>query len=324
MSPWRTFATLALAAAAAAPVPEAWAQKPYPNRPLRMVVPFAPGGGTDIIARHLARNMTDGLGEQVIVDNRPGGGGSVGAEIVVSAVPDGYTIIMISGSYTVNPSLYKLRFDPINSVSPISLTGTSAFIVCVHPSVAARSMKELTAYAKANPGRLNYGSTGTGSITQLATELYKLVAGVDIAHIPYKGTAPALADLVGGQIQVLFGAAPTMLPQIKAGRLRGLVVTTPQRSSAAPDLPTISEAGYPGAETVVWYGLLGPQKLPAEIVARLNAEVKRVASLPEIRERFAVEGLEPTPSTPEEFRRHLKAEVDKWARVVKAANVKPD
>lgn len=295
--------------------------KTYPQKPIRLIVPFTPGGGTDIISRYLAQKMTEGLRQQVVVDNRGGAGGTIGTEIAVRANPDGYTVIMVSASYTVSPALYKLRYDPVNDISPISLVGTSPSVVAVHPSVPLKTIKELIDYAKANPGKLNYGSSGQGGNTHLTTELFKLMANVDMTHIPYKGNGPAVTDLVAGQIQIMFGSMLSILPQIKAGKLRGLAVTGAKRSPAVSDLPTIAEAGVPGYEAASWYGILGPRRLPKTIVIYLNDELKRVVALPDLKERLAHEGLEPLHTTPEAFAKRIKSDIDKWAKVVKAANV---
>ena len=314
---------LALAAATALALPAlpAHAQTKYPTKPVRLIVPFAPGGGTDIVARTLAKNLTEYFGQSVVVDNRAGGGGTIGAETTVRAVPDGYTIAMVSGSYGANAALFKLPYDPINDITPISLIGETGFLVSLHPGVPAKTIKELISYAKANPSKLNYASTGTGGITHLATELFDIMAGTKMTHVPYKGTGPAITDVLGGQVQLIFGAMPAMVPQHKSGRLRGIGVTTGKRVPAIPDIPTIGET-IPGYEAVLWYGAWGPKNLPKEIVARWNSEIARAMQTPEMKERMASEGLEPAGGPPTQLGDMLKREIPKWIRVVKEANVK--
>lgn len=293
----------------------------YPTKPVRMIVPFAPGGGTDIVARAMAQKLTDSLGQSVIVDNRAGGGGTIGAETAVRSVPDGYTLAMVSGSYAANAALFKLPYDPVNDVTPISLIGQTGFLVSLHPSVSAKTIKELIALAKAKSGGLNYASTGTGGITHLATELFSIMTEVKMTHIPYKGTGPALIDLLGGQVQLMFGAMPAMAPQHKAGKLRGIAVTTSKRNSAAPDVPTVAET-VPGYEAILWYAFFGPKNLPKEIVTLLNAEINKAISTPEMKERMAGEGLDPVGGPPSVFGETLKRDVPKWTKVVKDANIK--
>jgi tripartite-type tricarboxylate transporter receptor subunit TctC len=300
------------------------AEPAYPTRPIRVIVPFAPGGGSDIVARQVGPRMSESMGQPVIIDNRPGAGGNIGAEAGVRATPDGYTIIMTSAAYSANASLYALPYDPVKGVSTISMVGTGPFFVVVHPSVAAKTVQELITYAKANPARVNYGSAGQGSLSHLATELFNMTTGTQLQHVPYKGTGPALTDLVAGHIQVMFGNIVAALPQVKAGRLRGLAVTTAKRSSILPDTPTVAEAGLPGYEANVWAAVLGPPRMPKEIIKRLNDEIRRAISLPAIKDRMTAEGLDVAPSSPEEFAAYLRKDIDKWARVVKAARVKPE
>jgi len=320
----RAAATLALMLGALAiTATDTLAQKSgYPDKPIRFVVPFPPGGGTDIMARAMAQKLSEAFGQSVVVDNRGGAGGTIGAEIAAKAAPDGYTMIMVSGSYAVNAGLYKLAYDPLNGIDTVSLLGTTPFILAVNPSVPAKSVKELIALAKAKPGALNYASTGTGGITHMTTELFRLMASVNIVHIPYKGTGPALTDVIGGQVQMIFGAILATLPHVKSGKLRGLAVTGAKRSDAAPDLPTVAEAGVPGYEVTLWYGVWGPQGLPKEVIARWNAELVKAVNSPDMKARLAAEGLDAVGSTPEQFRAHLKAEIAKWAKVIKDADVK--
>jgi tripartite-type tricarboxylate transporter receptor subunit TctC len=299
----------------------AHAQQKYPTKPIRMIVPFVPGGGTDIVARSIAAKLTEALGQSVVVDNRAGGGGTIGAETTVRAAPDGYTIIMVSGSYGTNAALYKLAYDPVQDIAPIALIGETGFMVSVYPGVPVKNIKELIALAKAKPGALNYGSTGTGGITHLATELFDLMTGIQMAHIPYKGTGAALTDLLGGQIQIMFGAMPSLVPQNKVGKVRGLAVTTLKRNNAVPDMPTVAET-VPGYEAILWYGMWGPKGLPKEIVTRLNTEVARALALPDIRERLAGEGVDPDGGPPDRLRDILARDIPKWTKVVKDANIK--
>jgi tripartite-type tricarboxylate transporter receptor subunit TctC len=294
----------------------------YPTKPIRLIVPFVPGGGTDIVARSLAQKLTDVFGQSVVVDNRPGAGGTIGAETAVRAAPDGYTLIMVSMSYAANAALYKLPYDPVNDITPVTLATESGFMVTVHPSVPAKNIKELIALAQAKPGALNYGSTGTGGITHLATELFKFEAKVDFTHIPYKGTGAALTDLLGGQIQLLWGSLPSVTPPVKAGRLRGLAVTTAKRVDAIPEMPTVAESGVPNYVAPLWYGILGPKRLPKDIAVRWREEIVKAMKPAEIRERFAREGLTPVGSTGEEFRSAIKNEIARLTGVVKAANIK--
>jgi tripartite-type tricarboxylate transporter receptor subunit TctC len=296
----------------------------YPSRPIRMIVPFVPGGSTDIIARLVARKMTDGMGQQVVVDNRSGGGGTMGAETTVRANPDGYTLILVSGSYTVNPALHKLPYDPVRDVTPISMVGAGPFVVASHPSLAAKTVRELIDYAKANPGKINYGSGGTGSLTHLVIELFKLMAGIDMTHVPYKGSGQVITDLIGGQVHLTFGATLSMLPHVTSGKLRGIAVTGKSRSPVIPDLPTVAESGLPGYEAISWYGMLAPPRLPTRIVLALNNEMKRIVSLPDIRERLGREGFEAMHTTPEAFAQTMAEDVAKWPKVVKAANIRAE
>jgi len=310
-----------LAALCAAPVAALAQADKYPVRPIRMIVPFAPGGGTDITARLIAANVTAAFGQQVIVDNRAGGGGTIGAETAVRAAPDGYTIIMVSGSYGTNAALYKLPYDPVKDIQPIVMIGDTGFILAVHPSVPAKTIPDLIAAAKAAPGKLNYASTGTGGITHLATELFNLLTATQMTHIPYKGTGPALADLIGGQVQLIFGAMPATLPQVRSGKLRGLGVSTAKRSNAIPELPAVGEV-VKDYEAVLWYGLWGPKGLPRPIIARWNQEVAKALQTDELKKRLAADGTEPAGGPPEQFLSIIARDVEKWRRVVKAANVR--
>jgi tripartite-type tricarboxylate transporter receptor subunit TctC len=315
--------TLTLAAAGLVAPLTAAAQplKNYPTKPIRLIVPFAPGGGTDIVARALSKNLTAAFGQSVVVDNRAGGGGTIGAETTVRSTPDGYTLAMVSGSYGANAALFKLPYDPINDITPVSLIGETGFLVGLHPSVQAKTVPELIALAKAKPGGLIYGSTGTGGITHLATELFDIMAGTKMIHVPYKGTGPAMTDVLGGQIQLIFGAMPAMVPQHKAGRLRGIAVTTGKRIAAIPDIPTVGES-LPGYEAVLWYAAWGPKNLPKDIVMLWNTEIAKAIKTPELKERMAGEGLEPAGGPPSQLADMLKREIPKWIKVVQEAKVK--
>ena len=315
------FATLATSAALAHSVHAASGE--YPNRPIRFVVPLAPGGAVDIAARAVGQGLSTRLGQQVVVDNRAGGGGNIGAEIVAKAPPDGYTMVMGSSSnFGVNPTLYKnLPYDAIRDFAPVSLVSFAPNGLYVHPSVPAQNVKELVALAKARPGTLNFASSGQGGSNHLAGELFKMVAGVDIVHVPYKGTGPALADTISGQVQMQFGSVIAALPHVKAGKLRALAVTVPRRVSVLPQVPTMAEAGYAAVETTVWNGVLVPAKTPAAIVSRLNAEIVAVLKDADLRARFAAQGAEAVGSTSAEFGAHIRREIDKWGKVVRAAGL---
>jgi tripartite-type tricarboxylate transporter receptor subunit TctC len=311
-----TIGVLALLAAAGAQ-----AQQNYPTRPIRMIVPFPAGGQTDLVARIVTQRLGDAFKETVVVDNRPGGGGTIGADIALKANPDGYTLVMISVSYTTNAALYKLPFDPLNDVSPISMLGETGFVVTVNLSSPAKTTKELIAYAKANPGKLNYASGGTGSSTHLATELFSQMAGVRMVHVPYKGTGQSLTDLIAGNIQIAFFGFNQILPHIKANRVRGLAVTTEKRSSALPDLPTAAEA-VPGYEAVQWFAVLAPKGLSKNLAGRWNKEVNGVLRLPDVKERLAADGVDPAGGSAEQLRSVLQRDIAKWKKVVEAANIK--
>ena len=298
------------------------AQRQYPNRPIRLIVPFAPGGGTDIVARVTAQKLTESFGVPVIVDNRPGGGGAIGTETAVRANPDGYTMILVAAAYATNAALYTLPYDPVNDVAPIALVGETGNLVTLHPSVPVKSIKELIAYDKANPGKLNYGSAGTGSGAHLAPELFNQMAGTKMTHVPYKGIGLALNDLLGGQIQLIVGGMPATIPHVRSHRLRGIAVTTAKRSNAVPDIPTVAET-VPGYEVVQWFAVLGPKALPKDVVTRWNKEMDRIVQLPDVKARMAGDGIEPAGGSPERFHEVLKREIAKWQKVVKIANIKP-
>ena len=296
----------------------------YPSKPIRIVAPFAPGGGTDLIARVAAQKMTEALGQQTVVDNRPGAGGVLGAELGAKAPPDGYTFTLIAGSYAVNPSLFKLTFDPINDITAVIQLSQGPFLVVVHPSLPVKNIKELVALAKAKPGQLTFASSGAGSITQLATELFADMAGIKMIHIPYKGTGPALTDTMAGQVQILFGSVGATLPQMSSGRLRAIAVTTAKRITAAPDVPTIAESGVKGYEVILWHGLIAPKGLPKPILDRVNGELNKALNTKEMTDRLAGDGVSAAGGTPEQFAALIKKDIEVWRGVVKKAGVKAE
>lgn len=299
---------------------------PYPTKPIRLVVPFTPGGSTDILARAVAQELTKAWGQAVIVDNVPGAGGAIGAEKVAKAAPDGYTLLMGHiGTLAVNPSLYpNLPYDPIKSFAPVAWVARVPNVLVVHPSVKATNVKELVALAKASPGRMNYGSGGNGSAANLATEYFKLQTGTSILHIPYRGTAPAVTDLMGGQIQLLFTGAPAVLGQVKNGQLRALAVSSPTRLAALPDLPTVAESGYAGFEADQWYGVVAPAGTPRDVLTKLNAQINQALNAPDIKTRLNNEGAIATPATPEAFGQLIAHELARWKPVIQSGRVKAE
>jgi tripartite-type tricarboxylate transporter receptor subunit TctC len=299
------------------------AQQGYPNKPIRVIVPFAPGGGTDTLVRLLGPQVSETLGQTIIADNRPGGGGSVGAGIAVRAEPDGYTLILVSGSYGANAALHDLPYDSVTDITPILLIGETGLVVTMFPGSPIKSIKDLIAYAKANPGKLHFGSAGVGGLGHLAQELFRLHTGVDITHVPYKGTGPVMTALLSGEVQSSFSSLVPSMPHIKAGRLRPIGVTPPRRSPALPDVPTIGET-VPGYEVVHWYGLWGPKGLPRDMVMRLNREFAKVLSTDAMKKWFANEGMEPAGGPPEQFRNRIKGDVEKWKKLVREANITVD
>jgi tripartite-type tricarboxylate transporter receptor subunit TctC len=295
----------------------------YPARPVRMIVPSTPGGSVDTLTRAIAVRLSESWGQQVVVDNRPGAGGIIAADLTAKAAPDGYTLIMCTvASCATNVSLHrKLPYDPVRDFAPITLAATQNLMLLVHPSVPAGSVNELVAAAKASPGKYSFASAGNGTGGHLSGELFKLLAGIELLHIPYKGVAPALVDVVSGQVSMTFASILSSLPQVRSGKLKALAVTGEKRSLAAPDVPTMMEAGVKAYESATWYGLLAPAKTPATIVQRLNTEVVAILKQPEVNDRLSREGADPAGSTPEEFARYIKSEISKWAKVVKAANI---
>lgn len=302
------------------------AAQSYPTRPVRLIVPFAAGGGTDIIGRLIAQRLTEALGQTVVVDNRGGAGGVIGADLVAKAAPDGYTLLMgTPGPLTINPSLKRaMPYETLRDFTPIALATVSPFVLVVHPTLPAHSVRELVALAKARPGALNYGSAGNGSVGHLAGEQLAALAGIRIVHVPYKGSSLAITDLIAGQLQFMIENLPTVLPHVKSGKLRALAVGTRQRSSLVPEYPPIAEAGVPGYEASTASGVLGPAKLPASVVSRLSRELVRALHAPDVRERLSSQGVEAVGSTPEQYAAHLKDELARYARVVKSAGIKPE
>jgi tripartite-type tricarboxylate transporter receptor subunit TctC len=297
----------------------------YPVRAVRLVVPYVPGGGTDFTARVIAPKLSEALGQQVVVENRPGGGTNIGSDLVAKAVPDGYTLLMAGAANAINMSLYaKLPYDTLRDFAPVSLSVKGANVLLVHPSLPAKNLKELLALARAQPGKLNYASSGIGSANHMAGELLKLVAKVNIAHVPYKGNAPALTDLIGGHVEILISGVPAVLGQIKNGRVRAIAIASLKRFPALPDTPTIDESGLRGFEATTWFGVMAPVKTPREIVARLNSDLARITVAADVRERFIGEGVEPIGGSTELFAAFVREEIDKYAKVVKAAGLTAD
>jgi tripartite-type tricarboxylate transporter receptor subunit TctC len=328
MLPSRRHAMTALAAlcAAAFAASPAVAQGTYPNKPVRLVVPFPAGGTTDILARAAAQKLSEAWGQQVIVDNRPGAGGNIGADIVAKAAPDGYTLLMGTvGTHAINPSLYaKMPYDHVKDFAPVILVAGVPNVLVVNPDLPIKTVAELIAYAKANPGKLNFASSGSGTSIHLSGELFKVMAGVQMTHVPYKGSAPALTDLMGGQVQLMFDNLPSSLPQIKGGKLRAVAVTSTTRAAALPDVPTVAESGLPGFEASSWFGILAPAGTSKEIIAKINADVQKWLASPEAKEKLLGQGANAAGGSPEDFAKHIQAETAKWAKVVKESGAKVD
>jgi tripartite-type tricarboxylate transporter receptor subunit TctC len=303
----------------------AHAQAIYPTKPIRLIVAFPAGGSTDIIARLVGQRLGERLGQQVVIDNRGGAGGTIGTEIAARSAPDGYTLTMgTTSTHVIAPAAYaKLKYDAVKDFDPITLVASTPYLLVVHPSLKAVSLKEFVALAKSQPGKMNYASAGTGSTTQLAMEMLKIAAGLDIVHVPYNGNGPAGAAVLGGQVQALFGSMPAVLPQAKAGKVRPLAVGTSKRSPALPDVPTVAESGYPGFEVSLWLGFFAPRGTPAPILNRLYSELVKIATSPDMKEQFERNGAEPaTSSSPAELTKLVRGEVEKYSKVIKAANIK--
>lgn len=314
-----------LVAIGVTPAP-AFAQAAYPNRPIRLIAPFPPGGTSDVLARLLAQKLSELLGQTVTVDNRAGASGNIGHEAAAKAAPDGYTILLSNSSTVVtNPHLFKrMPFDPVGDFAPISMVASAGQVLVVHPSVAATNLAEVTALAKANPGKLNFGSGGKGIQSHISGEMYKSAVGVDIVHIPYKGTIQAVTDLVAGQIQMVFSDMVPAMPQIKAGKLRAIAVTSVQRSAALPDVPTMIEAGIPGFDSGVWWSIVAPRGTAPEVINRINAELAKIMQMPDVRETYAKLGVTTQHSTPAKVTETIRAESPVMARILKAAGVEAE
>jgi tripartite-type tricarboxylate transporter receptor subunit TctC len=294
----------------------------YPAKPVRIIVPYAAGGNTDLTARAVAEKLSDAYKRQFIVDNRPGAATNIGTEAVARAPADGYTLLMGGAANAINMSLFaKLPYDTLRDFEPIALCVQGANVLAIHPSVPAKNLKELIALAKARPGTLNFASSGLGSSNQMAGELLKVMAGINIVHVPYKGNAPALTDLIGGHVEMIFNGVPSVLPHIQSGRVRGIAIGSLKRFAALPNLPTFDESGVKGYEATTWFGMMAPKNTPKDIVARLNVESDKALKSPDIRDRFATEGLEPMGGTPESFTKFMRSEIDKYAKVIKAAGI---
>ncbi len=311
---------------AAALLPQAAQAQQYPAKPIRFVVPYPAGGPLDTVARLLGQKVSESVKEPVVVDNKPGAGGNIGADAVAKSAPDGYTILMGAvATHAINPTLYtSIPYDAVKDFVPVTQVASTPNVLVVNPSVPVSNVREFIAYAKANPGKLNFGSGSTGSAGHLAGELFKTMAGVDMVHVPYKGAAPAMTDLIGGQIQLMFDNFASSLAQVRAGKVKALAVTTAKRSVLAPDLPTIAESGLPGFDINTWFGIFVPAGTSREIVERLHAEFVKALSAPDIREKMMTLGAEPVGSTPEEFAAYIRAEAVKYARVIKASGAKAD
>ncbi len=302
----------------------AGAQTPYPSKPVRFIVPSAAGGGTDIIARAVAQKLSEALGQQFVVDNRPGAGQMIGIELVAKSPADGYTILMAASTLAINSIMYKkVPYDPVRDFAPITQAASLPNILVVHPSLPVKSVAELVEYARRQPGKLNFASAGIGTSPQMSIELLKSMTGIDMVHVPYKGTSPGVVDLLAGQVSVMAPNLLTALPHIKAGKLRALAVTSAKRTGALPEVPTVAET-LPGYESAQWYGVLAPAGTSREIVARLHAEIVRALKHSDVKDRLAADGAEPVGSSPEEFAAFIKSEIDKWARVARAAGIHPE
>ena len=302
----------------------AYAQ-PYPAKPVRLIVPSSPGGGTDIVARIISPDLSKRLGQQVVVENRAGAGTMIGIEAAARSAPDGYTLLMGLSTLAINSALYKkVPYDPVRDFAPITQAVSSASIIVVHPSVPVKSVKELIAFARARAGQLNYASAGVGTYPHMTMALFLSMAGLKMEHIPYKGTGPAMIDMIAGQVSTMAATILTGMPHIRSGRLRPLGITSVARSPIVPEIPTVAEAGLPGFESVQWYGMLAPARSPKEIVTRLHAEMTRILQQPDIKERFAGDGADPVGNTPEEFARYIQSELIKWAKVAREAGIKQE
>ncbi len=318
--------TTALALLAFALLPAAAYAQTYPAKPIRFIVPFTPGGGNDTIARLIGQKLAAATGQQVLIDNRPGAGGAIGAEAAAKSPADGYTIFLAGvATHGINPNLRKkLGYDPVKDFDAVSLIASAPLLVVVHPSLPVKSVKQLVALAKAQPGKINYASNGAGGSSHMAVELFKSMTGTSLVHIPYKGLSPALTELLSGEVQLMFSSAVSMLPQVKAGKLRAIAMTGARRSPAIPDIPTVAEAGIPGYETGSWYGIVAPAGTPRPAIDRLSREVIAIVHAPDITKRLEDEAIIPVGSTPEEFTTHIRNELARWAKVIKQSGIQLD
>jgi len=298
----------------------------YPSKPIRMIVPSAPGSGPDIMARAIAQKLTDALGQAIVIDDKPGAGGIIGSEAAAKAPPDGYTLIMSNaGAHTVNPGLYaKLPYDPVKDFAPVTLVALAPNILIVHPTLPVRNVKELIALAKSKPGELTFGSGGNGSTAHLSGEMFKTMAGINIIHIPFKGSPAAVIGVIAGQIALAIPNIPPALPHVRSGKLKALAVTTAKRAAGVPDLPTVAESGLPGYEATAWFGVLAPAATPPQIIARLNAAIVKIAHARDMQERLTAEGADAVGNTPEQFAQIIRNDIAKWAKVVKASGARAD
>jgi tripartite-type tricarboxylate transporter receptor subunit TctC len=316
----RLIAALLLAASATAASAQAW-----PSKPIRFVVPYPPGGSNDVLTRITAQAMAPGLGQQIIIENRGGAGGMIGADNVAKSAPDGYSVVNVQASFTANAALRtKMAYDPLNDFAYIGMMARGPLLAVVHPSLPVKNMRELIALAKSKPGQINYGSTGTGGHNHLATELFKRMAGVNIVHVPYKGVAPALTDLMGGHTQMVMTSLPSAMGQVQAGRLKALAVGSEKRSSFMPNLPTIAESGVPGYMAEFWWGLAAPAKTPVAILDRFAAELTKALQSQDLKQKFAVEGSEPSVMSREQFSKFIANEITRWRKVAQDSGIKPE
>ena len=307
-------------------VSQAQSETGYPSKPIRMIVPSAPGSGPDIMARAIGQKLTEALGQAIVIDDKPGAGGIIGSEAAAKAAPDGYTLIMSNaGAHTVNPSLYaKLPYDPIKDFAPVTLVALAPNILIVHPTLPVRNVKELIALAKAKPGELTFGSGGNGSTAHLSGEMFKTMAGINIVHIPFKGSPAAVIGVIAGQIALAIPNIPPALPHVRSGKLKALAVTTAKRAAGVPELPTVAESGLPGYEATAWFGVLAPAATPPQIIARLNAAIVKIAHAREMQDRLMAEGADAVGNTPEQFAQIIRNDIAKWAKVVKSSGARAD
>ena len=321
------FALIAIVAALAPAAKVAVAQSTtqYPSKPIRIIVPFAPGGGTDLTARLVGQRLAERFSQPVIIDNRPGAGTMLGTELTQKSAPDGYTLMIASASHAINPTLYrKVNYDPIRDFAPVSLAIAFPFVLAVNPAMPVRGVKELIAYAMANAKRINYASSGTGATNHLAAELFKSMAGLDLQHIPYKGGGPAMNDVIGGQVSMMFGTVLETMPQVRSGKLRGLAVSSAKRMSAAPELPTIAEGGLPGYDVTGWYAFLAPVGVERAVMTKLNLEVTGALAFPALKEKLLALGAEPWPTSQSTAQTFIASEVQRWGKLIQAARISAD